>query len=1310
MVLDIVIFVFVFLVLLATEAALPVWVLFFVLGMAYWRMRRFSEQGNEISKLERRIEDLESKPRGVSQGDLAKLTARIYAAEQELRQFQEEVRGEGVPAKPAPVTVAAPPPSAAIAARDEIAPPVVPSRAEIASPRAPVAPLVAPPAAGLGEAPVVPSQPKAPVAPPEVKPTLPVVPTPVVTPPAPTPPVKTAPPPPAPARPKPPRVEWPKPAPAPAMARAAAPPVSPASSAVAEAPRATLEETLGGNWLNKLGIVILVFGVVSFLIWQFGGTPHGKIFLGYLTALGTLGLGIVLEKRERYRTFARSALGGGWALTFFTTYAMHHVEASRILQSQVADLVLMLIVAAGMVAHTLRYRSQVVTGLALLLGFSTVTLSHDTVYSLTASAVLAAALVAIVRRLQWFELEVFGILATYLNHFLWLRPIIEPMGAQKVQFAEFWSSALILAFYWAVFRFSYLARKIADQAAENVSLVAALLNTGLLLSLMKYQSVRPDLAFWVLLGLGATELTLGQLPVTRRRRIAFVTLTTLGAALMVAAIPFRYSGTDVTVLWLLEAEVFLLCGVLAREVVFRRAGLVAGLLTAGHLLVIDFTQVFGKRILDGLPAMPEVPLGVVFALATFVFYMNAHFVARRWSELFEHLLDEASMEAFSYGGALLALLGAWLLWPGEWTAVAWAALGAAMALGGLLLDSPALRVQATALGGSAFLRALFVNLDVEGTYDRLTYRMVTVGMVALLMYLASKLIGMARAQGSSLLRGAHTWAAALLVVVLSALEMPNQWVMLHWAAFTLVLGLAAAALQRKDFAFQSNILAAATAMGTLFFMGDVPGTYPTVTLRLVNVLLVTMGLYAYSRWSFVPGMEITRHLRAVHTTAATVLMASLMWYELPTAWSTVVWMAYALLLVVLGRGLSRQDLPLQGQALALVAVTRLLMVNIRVEEDLRGVSLRLVTMAAVGAMAYALSRVAEVKDLALSKRFPAVWTWAGSLVVSLLLYYELRSLSVAVAWAALGVLLFELGSTTGSRALRLQGYAALASSFVRLFFVNLNAVAAPGEISARVYTIVPLALAYFYVYGRIASADEPELSMERSARIAHAHAWLGVVALAALIRFELDPNWVAAGWAGLVVAAMATAWLTEKRVFLAQAMALSYLVVFRGLAHNLYGTGTPSELWTQGRLMTVGAAAGILLLSLPFAFKLRVLPGAAEKAGWLRRLTPRPEQHLFFLPVALVTLLFAREMESGMITTSWGVEGVAIFLLALWAGERSYRLTGLGLLLLCVAKIVVDVWGMGWREKTITAVVLGLALLVVSFLYNRYRDTIRQYI
>jgi len=66
---------------------------------------------------------------------------------------------------------------------------------------------------------------------------------------------------------------------------------------------------------------------------------------------------------------------------------------------------------------------------------------------------------------------------------------------------------------------------------------------------------------------------------------------------------------------------------------------------------------------------------------------------------------------------------------------------------------------------------------------------------------------------------------------------------------------------------------------------------------------------------------------------------------------------------------------------------------------------------------------------------------------------------------------------------------------------------------------------------------------------------------------------------------------------------------------------------------------------------------------------------LFFIAVGMLTVLLAIEMRHGMVTLSWGVEGVAVFMLSLWLGERSFRLTGLGLLLLCVGKILlVDVW------------------------------------
>jgi uncharacterized membrane protein len=70
-----------------------------------------------------------------------------------------------------------------------------------------------------------------------------------------------------------------------------------------------------------------------------------------------------------------------------------------------------------------------------------------------------------------------------------------------------------------------------------------------------------------------------------------------------------------------------------------------------------------------------------------------------------------------------------------------------------------------------------------------------------------------------------------------------------------------------------------------------------------------------------------------------------------------------------------------------------------------------------------------------------------------------------------------------------------------------------------------------------------------------------------------------------------------------------------------------------------------------------------------------------------------------------------VFVFALWIGERTYRITGLALLLLCVGKIaVIDVWGLSTPDRALTFIVLGAALLGVSLLYTRNREAIRQFL
>lgn len=919
----------------------------------------------------------------------------------------------------------------------------------------------------------------------------------------------------------------------PPSAEAHAPPVVPeqkftmASSSPSATQRAAsirnIEEVLGTNWLNKLGIVILVIGVVLFLAYQVRELgPWGKVLVGYGVGGALLGAGIFYERREHWRILARAGIGGGWALLFFVTWGMHHVAAARVIERQWVDLILLLIVASVMVAHTLRFDSQAVTGLAFLLAFSTVTISRSNAYSLTAGALLAAGLVVIVVRKRWYELEVFGILASYLNHYYWLRPVIEPMRLHHRPFPEFFASASLLVLYWAVFRASYLVRRVQPGREETVSSLAALLNTGLLLAIMKYQSVHPELSFWFLLGVGAAELALGQIPIVRRRRTAFVVLTTLGATLLFLAFPFKFSGHSLSIWWLAEAETFFLVGVFTREVVFRRLGTLAGWLVGCQIAILDTRDVVRLRS-AAFWDVPELRLAWVYGVAALALYLNAHAAVRRWPDLLRNRFDRVSFEASSYLAGAVAFLGVWVASSEYWYGLAWCAL---------------------ALG-----------------------------------------------------------------------------------------------------------------------------------------------------------------------------------------------------LVFLGARLKILELSIQAHCVAAIALLRLIVVNLATTEVPRYVSLRVLIISLAAALVYAASRWAGQGVIEKAKRVGGIYVWAGTGLLALLAWYHLRPASVALGWALLGLVFFELGMIRPSANLRAQAYVMLGSSFLRIFFVNLNAQAYPGELSPRFYTTVPLALAFYYVYGRLSRRTEEFLQGDLKLKVEVFQCYLGTLTIAALIRFEAPPDWVGAMWAGLGLGLIAVAWRAAlwprglkskisnlrsqeafgrqvpERLFLHQAYLVALATIFRTVLHNFYERSYfPAPFW-QSRVVSVGVTVGVLLLALAFARQLKTaeVPGGAGGKNLVSRMVGvalrHPEQVFFFAPFLLLTVLLAVEMRRGMVTVGWGIEAVAVFIFALWMGERSYRLSGLGLLLLCVAKIVViDVWGLAPRDRYLTFVVLGGLLLAVSYLYTRYRATISQYL
>jgi len=340
----------------------------------------------------------------------------------------------------------------------------------------------------------------------------------------------------------------------------------------------------------------------------------------------------------------------------------------------------------------------------------------------------------------------------------------------------------------------------------------------------------------------------------------------------------------------------------------------------------------------------------------------------------------------------------------------------------------------------------------------------------------------------------------------------------------------------------------------------------------------------------------------------------------------------------------------------------------------------------------------------------------GSFVVLALLYFELHAAAVALGWAIFGAALFELGMLRKSRHWRAQSYVVLGLAFLRIWTFNLGA--APRDLLS--YTL-PVAFVFYYVYVRLTLAARSDaddsFALDQQMQAAPILAYLGSATLVLFARdyFRTGPSLIA--WAVLALLFIAVAWLARQDVFLHHSVILAFLLFLQAFAYEFFQRLAISAPWLHDRSWYVAAASAILFACQGFAFPLRARFAEEQDASEtgivasVSQFLRRPEQVYFFLPMILVTLLILREVSTGRVTIAWGIEGVAMFLFALLVGERSYRLAGLGLLLTCVAKILVlDVWRQQRSDRYITFIILGAALLLVSFLYTRYSETINRYL
>jgi uncharacterized membrane protein len=351
-----------------------------------------------------------------------------------------------------------------------------------------------------------------------------------------------------------------RPAPQPQAEATNAPaPAAPASQPEPQATRRDgLEDFIGGNILNKVGIGILIIGIgifVKYAIDQDWIGPIGRVLIGLLS--GSILLGVAHKLREHYKAFSSVLLGGGIAVMYFSVaIAFHQYQ----LLSQPVAFGLMCGITAATVVFSLAYNRQEIAVLALLGAFSTPFLvaKGEGNYVVLFSYILLVNVGMLV--LAWFrDWRLVRMLGYFLTVLLFAGWVAYSYGQGEVPMG-----ALVFAMlFFATFFMTILAFRVRKQQVADLFTYASLLSNSVFfygVSMLVLQQHGNGMYMGAFTAAMAAFHFAFILPLRRLLKVNDHVQTMLvGLVLSFAtlAIPIQLSGHYITLFWIAEAVLVL---------------------------------------------------------------------------------------------------------------------------------------------------------------------------------------------------------------------------------------------------------------------------------------------------------------------------------------------------------------------------------------------------------------------------------------------------------------------------------------------------------------------------------------------------------------------------------------------------------------------------------------------------------------------------------------------------------------------------------------------------------------------------------
>jgi uncharacterized membrane protein len=378
----------------------------------------------------------------------------------------------------------------------------------------------------------------------------------------------------------------------------------------------SFEMRLGTYWLVRIGIVMLLTGLVFFgnyayqnYIGKLGAA--GKISLLYLASGLLLCLGTWWQRKaakESLKNYAEVLFAGGLAAVYFTTYAAHHIPNLRIISSALLDGALLLFWAAFMVWIADRKRSEVLALFAVGLAYYTSVITRVGSFTLYSNLILTAAAVFFLVRNRWAMLSIASVLATYASYAFWR--FFDGSGWHWASPEEgLWFGAGFLVSYWVLFTAAVFLSKHERIAGPGRAGFLTFNNGAFLVMFVLTMRLVDTGGFWKFaLIYGAVLLALTELArrVFPSEPIVKNSYLTQGLLLVTVGIISKFAGLQLALLLGAESVVLLTLGLARRNPILQGAAYLSGALAVGWgidgLKRDDWKSLMLEAVLGGMMA------------------------------------------------------------------------------------------------------------------------------------------------------------------------------------------------------------------------------------------------------------------------------------------------------------------------------------------------------------------------------------------------------------------------------------------------------------------------------------------------------------------------------------------------------------------------------------------------------------------------------------------------------------------------------------------------------------------------------------